>query len=433
MNMFKSSSAVFLSLISIQSIISLSTTILPANGQLAAENYSSPNSHSAPAIANNFSSTSVTTKSGKPADKKLPDKIYNQVSGQAIADYAGQVEKIIEAKRVSYPFHCDELRANRNQPITCNLPANKDTWKVTVDTYFERLVYYVRDRGTIRLESREYLGKGNKVPANVEKIVLADAQQNWNLPPNCGQVVSVRESLEPSAEDFTALPLKPNFSNANLSNRFWEVIIADGNSRWIYFVNQKNPRQFKIWSQVNYDLKSKITPKQTLALISRVRNNFQVKPGEVLLTKVENISVQGCSLLAAPWEACILPALRVTVKTKNQQTAVYRIRKEGDESAGNYEIALEGINNMPPRTDDLANSLAEKIIRNASKRLQTPTQNLRIPLVQDSSGCFYASLDAYMKYCQKKVFVTNGQKYLAYIFNPEFHFIKVEEVSSIKP
>lgn len=294
----------------------------------------------------------------------------------------------------------------------------------------------MRDRGTIRLGSREYLGKGNQIPTNVEKIVLADAQQNWNLLPNRGQVVSVRESLEPSAEDFTALPLKPNFSNANPSNRFWEVIIADKNNRWIYFVNQKNPRQFKILSQVNYDLKSKITPRQTLALISRVKNNFQVKSGEVLLTKVENIQVDGCFGLAAPWEACTmasLPALRVTVKTKNQQTAVYRIRRVRDESAGNYEIALEGINNMPPRTDSLANSLAEKIIRNASKRLQTPTQNLRIPLLQDSSGCYYASLDAFMKYCQKKVFVTNGQKRLAYIFNHQFHFIKVEEVSSIKP
>ncbi|BAZ07753.1 hypothetical protein [Calothrix sp. NIES-3974] len=412
-------------------------TILPANGQLATANYSSKNSYSAPAIANNLSSTSVKTKSGKPADadKKLPEKIMNQIHRRAIADYAGQVEKIVEAKRVSYPFHCDELGANRNQPITCNLRANRDTWKVTVDTYFERLVYYVRDTGTIKLGSREYLGKANKLPGNVEKILLADAQKNWDLLPNRGQIVSVRASLEPSAEDFTALPIKPHFSDANPSNRFWEVIIADGNSRWIYFVNQKNPRQFKIWSQVNYDLKSKITPEQTLALISRVTNNFQVKPGEVLLTKVENIQVDGCFGLAAPWEACTmasLPALRVTIKTKNQQTAVYRIRKGRDASVGNYEIALEGIKNMPPRTDDLPNDLAEKIIRNASKRLRTPTQNLRIPSdkIQISSGCSSANVNYYGKECWMKVFVTNGQNYLAYTFNDKLGIVKVEVVSA---
>lgn len=394
-------------------------------GNLFVSNPTSVSANSSSLTRTDISISSIN-KSSKPVTR-LSEKIVNQVYKQARTDYAGNVKRFVDAKRVPYPFYCDELRAGRNQPLTCDPPTNKDTWKITVDTYFERLVYYVRDTGTIKLGTREYLGKVNKLPSHVERIVLEDARKNWGLPTNRGKVVSVRANIEPSGVDFTALPIEPMFGGTHSGQRVWEVIIADNTTRWTYFVNQKNPRQLRLWSQLNYAFQSTLSPENGLAIISRASANFRVDPGQILITNVENIQVDGCFGLAAPWEACTKAAFgakRVTVRVNNRDTAVYRIR------GGSDIIALEGIKNMPPRTDSLTNNLAEKIITNASRRLRTQTQNLRIRKVKLSNGCISANAQTYRKNCQVKVFVTDGQKNLAYTLNRNQQDInKVETVS----
>ncbi|AKG23053.1 hypothetical protein [Calothrix sp. 336/3] len=380
-----------------------------------------------PAIASKNQLFPVTSKSTKPTHKLLSEKIIQQIYRKSISDYAGHVKRIVNAERVAYPFYCEELRAGKTQPLTCDPPNIKDTWKITVDTYFERLVYYVRDDRGIKLGWREYLGKANPIPADVQKMVFADAEKNWGLRKNTAKIVSVRETLQPSGVDWTALPIEPRFDGQTSSNRLWEIIITDNQVQFIYFVKKDNPIKMQLWSRLNYAHLGKIPVEKALLLISRGSQNLGLESGQLLITKVEKMQFDGCLGLAAPWQACTtasLPGYRIIVRGQNNIQAVYRMNNRGD------LIIMEGTKTLPPRNDTLPNLVATKILQDASKRWQTSTINLRINSVKPSQNCISANPQAAAK-CNIKVYVTNGQKQLAYHLDRQSRNItKVEPVSA---
>ncbi len=353
--------------------------------------------------------TNITRQKQNKSDE-LPNSVVNKIAQATRSDYAGGLKRIVKFERVPYPYYCDEIREGKKQPLTCDPPNIKDTWKATVDTYFERLVYYVRDGGKTKLASREYLAKSNKAPLRVQQAVLQDAQKNWGLAKNTLKIVSVRETLQPSGADFTALPVEPRFDGQVSKARFWEIIIEQNQTQWIYYVDKNNPNKLQLWSRLNYAKQAKLPVDVALELISRASANFNLTNGQALITNVEEAKYDSCLGLAAPWETCQNASLlgyRVTIQAQNNTQAVYRIARK------NKYIAMEGTRNMPPRNDILSNTLAEKIIKDASNRLKTSTIYLRISSIENSRECISANPEISRK-CQVTVHVRNGQQELAY-------------------
>jgi hypothetical protein len=354
--------------------------------------------------------STITVKQKQNKLDEFPNSVVNKIAQATRSDYAGGLKKIVKFERVPYPYYCDEIREGKKQPLTCDPPNIKDTWKATVDTYFERLVYYVRDGGKTKLASREYLAKSNKAPSRVQQAVLQDAQKNWGLPKNTLKIVSVRETLQPSGADFTALPVEPRFDGQVSKARFWEIIIEQNQTQWIYYVDKNNPNKLQLWSRLNYAKQAKLPVDVALELISRASTNFNLTNGQALITNVEETKYDSCLGLAAPWETCqnaSLSGYHVTMQAQNNTQVVYRIARE------NKYIAMEGTQNMPPRNDILSNTLAEKILKDASSRLKTSTINLRISSIENSRECISANPEVNRK-CQVKVYVRNGQQELAY-------------------
>jgi hypothetical protein len=354
--------------------------------------------------------TNITIETKQSKSDNLPYSVINKIYQATRSDYAGNVRKIVKFERTPYPFYCDDIREGRTQPITCDPPNIKDTWKIVADTYFERLVYYIQDTGKIKLASREYLAKPNKIPSRIQQAVLQDAYKNWALPKNTVKIVSVRETLQPSGADFTALPVEPRFEGQTSKAPFWEIVMEHNQTQWIYYVDNKNPNKLELWSRLNYAKQAKLPVNVALELIARASANLNVIGGQALITSVENREFGGCFDLAAPWEKCQkarIKGYRVTVQGKNGNQVTYRTAGKS-----NY-IVMEGAKNMPPRTDALYNTLAEKIIKDAGNRLKSLPTNLRITSVETSNECISAIPQVNGK-CQVKVHVTNGKKQLSY-------------------
>jgi hypothetical protein len=355
----------------------------------------------------------------------LPSEIFNKIAKETTNNYAGQLKKIVKAERVPYPYYCEELRAGKPSfpPLTCDPPGIKDTWKIIAETYFERLTYYVRDNGNIKLSAREYLSKSNKIPSQVEQIVFQDANKNWGLPANAGKVVSVRETLKAIGIDATSLPIEPKFEGQTSKEIFWEIIIEHNQIRWIYFVNKNNPHKFQLWSRLNYAEKVSLPSNSALTIFQAAAANLNLNLGQILITKVEPMNFDGCLGLAVSWQNCpevLLSGYRVTVEGKNSQRYFYRINKQAT------LFALEGTPTMPPRRDSLSNALAAKILQDASDRLKTAKTDLLITNIQTSTACISQNIQTHRN-CEAKVIVSNGQKQLSYLLDKTWKkFISVK-------
>jgi hypothetical protein len=347
--------------------------------------------------------------------KNLPHKIFEKIAKETTNNYAGQLKKVVKAERVPYPYYCEELRAGKPPfpPLTCDPPGVKDTWKITADTYFERLTYYVRDNGNIKLSEREHLGKSNKIPPKIQQIIFRDANKNWGLPANSGKVVSVRETLKPIGLDATSLPIEPKFEGQTSKETFWEIIIEDNQIRWIYFVNKNNSQKFQLWSRLNYASDVNLPTNVALAVFQAAAANLNLDLGQILITKIQPMDFDGCLGVSVSWVYCpeiLIPGYRITVEGKNGDRSFYRIDKQAT------IFALEGTATMPPRRDNLSNTLAAKILQDASDRLKTAKTDLSINTLQPSPACISQNIQI-ARSCETTVIVSNGKKQLSYILD----------------
>jgi len=71
---------------------------------------------------------------------------------------------------------------------------------------------------------------------------------------------------------------------------------------------------------------------------------------------------------------------------------------------------------MPPRRDNLSNTLAAKILQDASDRLKTAKTDLSINTLQPSSACISQNIQI-ARSCETTVIVSNGKKQLSYILD----------------
>lgn len=313
---------------------------------------------------------------------KLP-----QVVADAILKAAGQ--------RTGLPPK--QFRIVKSEPIQTNgclnLPKpaeactkiNMQAWEVTVEAKQQRLVYRSDTRGSqVRLnEAASYIIESN-LPKSVEKAVLQEASKTWGLPEKSFKIIkAVKVSWAYGCEVSTfPYPCDP------IATDGWQLTLQNGQKRWVYNTDETGSL-VRLSKRELLTVNAKAPSQVVDAALKLASQHLSLPTSELLVVEIKQETwPDACLGLPSPVERCMgtaTPGWRVIVEGKPKEIQVYRTNNDGS------QIRTEAIAGMPPRNDEAPNTIAYAALREAGKRLNAPTSELRILQAQRmmwTDSCF---------------------------------------------
>ena len=262
-----------------------------------------------------------------------------------------------------------------------NMPA----WEVTVEAKQQRLIYRSDTRGSqVRLNEAASNIIDSNLPKSVEKAVLQEAAKAWGLPEKSFRIVKAIKASWAYGCEVSTFP----YPCDQIATDGWQITLQNGQKRWVYNTDETGSL-VKLSKRELLTVNTKAPAAVVDIALKLASQHLTLPTSELLIVEIKQETwPDACLGLPSPVERCMgtaTPGWRVVVEGKAKEIQVYRTDNAGS------QIRTEAIAGMPPRNDEAPNTIAYAALREAGKRLNAPTSELRILQAQRqmwSDSCF---------------------------------------------
>ena len=257
------------------------------------------------------------------------------------------------------------------------------------------------------------------LPQPVIKAILKDLSRRQGVPENKFNILSYGQRTWRNGCLEVA---KPNEFCTQAFVNGWEVIVFDGNQKWVYHTNLNG-------SSLRLANANIPTNKQTVNLPNAVKDavlttaakRLNLPPSELIIMQVKQRTWRdGCLELADKNQSCttaLVPGWRIIVGA-TEQTLVYHLNQTGSIIKLNKRASEINIANLP-------STVGDAVVKDASQRLGIKKSKLRIAKVEPITTDSCLNLPDKGEFCTQiavkawQISVVGGKQRLVYHAHPD--------------
>jgi hypothetical protein len=318
------------------------------------------------------------------ADRDLPDAVGEAVLEDASRRSGLRISQlqIVSAERRQWPDGCLGL----GEPDGVCSQIAIFGWRVTVEGNGRRWVYRTDSSGDLvkfdRAASNTGEDTNGDLPNSVADAVLADAARRSGQPTYRLRIVRAERRQWP--DGCLGLPGADEACTLAIVSG-WRVTVAEGDSpagtlrerRWVYRTNGSGSvvRFDRAASGIGGDLDTELPDAVAYAVLQDASRRSGLPTYRLrIVQSLRRDWPDGCLGLPSPRERCtrnIVPGWQVTVETERRYL-IYRTNNSGSVVKFDRETSNVGNN------ENLPNSVADAVLRDAARRSGLPTYQLRV-------------------------------------------------------
>ncbi|WP_200817608.1 hypothetical protein [Calothrix rhizosoleniae] len=268
------------------------------------------------------------------------------------------------------------------------------------------------------------------LPQTVVKAIVKDLFRRQGIPENKFNILSYRQRTWRNGCLEVAKP-KEFCTQAFVDG--WEVIVSDGNQKWVYHTNINGNSLRLANANIPTNQQTVNLPKTVKdAVLTTAAKRLNLPPSELIIMQVKQRTWRdGCLELADENQFCttaLVPGWRIIVGAK-EQTLVYHLNQTGSIIKLNQQASEINIANLPSKVGDA-------VVQDASQRLGINKSKLRIANVESITTDSCLNLPDKGEFCTQiavkawQVSVVGGKQSLVYHAHPDGKQVKLNIAAS---
>ena len=268
------------------------------------------------------------------------------------------------------------------------------------------------------------------LPQSVVKAILKDLSRRQGISESKLNILSYRQRTWRNGCLEVA---KPNEFCTQALVEGWQVLVSDGNQRWVYHTNSNGSSLRLANANIPTNQQTTNLPNAVKdAVVETASKRLNLPTSQLVVMQVQQRTWRdGCLELAEKNQSCttaLVPGWRVIVGAP-EQTLVYHLNQTGSIIKLNERASEINIANLPP-------TVADAVVKDALQRLGIKKSQLRIAKVQQITTDSCLNLPKQGEFCTQiavkawQVSVIGAKQRLVYHAHPDGKQVRLNVAAS---